>query len=104
MDNPGEAKYGFTKDQIIEGFMKPVKSMGAKYFGIHAFLASNTISNDYYPTLAGDAVPAGGGSEGKRPAATSRSSTCPAAWASPIGRSSRKNDIAAIGAGVQGTV
>jgi len=51
MDNPGEAKYGFTKDQIIEGF-KILKSKGAKYFGIHAFLASNTVSNAYYPKLA----------------------------------------------------
>lgn len=52
MDNPGDAKYGFTKEQIIEGF-RILKEKGVKYFGIHAFLASNTISNDYYPTLAG---------------------------------------------------
>lgn len=52
MDNPGEAKYGFTKEQIIEGFQK-LKGMGAKHFGIHAFLASNTISDSYYPVLAG---------------------------------------------------
>ena len=51
MDNPGDAKYGFTHDQIIEGF-KLLKQKGAKYFGIHAFLASNTVSNDYYPELA----------------------------------------------------
>ena len=51
MDNPGDAKYGFTTDQLYEGFKK-LKEMGAKHFGIHAFLASNTISNDYYPTLA----------------------------------------------------
>ncbi len=51
MDNPGDAKYGFTKEQIIEGF-KVLKAKGAKYFGIHAFLASNTVTNDYYPTLA----------------------------------------------------
>ncbi len=51
MDNPGDAKYGFTKEQIIEGF-KLLKSKGAKKFGIHAFLASNTVTNDYYPTLA----------------------------------------------------
>ena len=49
MDNPGDAKYGFTKEQIIEGF-KILK--GAKRFGIHAFLASNTVTNDYYPELA----------------------------------------------------
>lgn len=51
MDNPGDAKYGFTKEQIIEGF-KILKSKGAKNFGIHAFLASNTVTNDYYPELA----------------------------------------------------
>lgn len=51
MDNPGDAKYGFTKEQMIEGF-RILKEKGVKYFGIHAFLASNTISNEYYPTLA----------------------------------------------------
>ena len=52
MDTPGDSKYGFTREQLFEGFRK-LKSMGAKRFGIHAFLASNTISNDYYPALAG---------------------------------------------------
>lgn len=52
MDNPGDAKYGFTTEQLYEGFQK-LKAMGAQNFGIHAFLASNTISNDYYPELAG---------------------------------------------------
>lgn len=52
MDNPGDAKYGFTTEQLYEGFKK-LKAMGAKRFGIHAFLASNTISNEYYPALAG---------------------------------------------------
>ncbi len=52
MDNPGDAKYGFTRPQLTEGFRK-LKDLGVKQFGIHAFLASNTISNAYYPTLAG---------------------------------------------------
>jgi diaminopimelate decarboxylase len=52
MDNPGDAKYGFMPEQLIEGF-KILKAKGAKRFGIHAFLASNTISNEYYPALAG---------------------------------------------------
>jgi diaminopimelate decarboxylase len=52
MDVPGEAKYGFTREQIIEGF-KILKAKGAKQFGIHAFLASNTQTEDYYPVLAG---------------------------------------------------
>ena len=51
MDNPGDAKYGMTRPQISEAF-KRLKAMGAKHFGIHAFLASNTISNAYYPALA----------------------------------------------------
>ena len=51
MDTPGEAKYGFTHEQLIEGF-KILKQKGAKNFGLHAFLASNTVSNEYYPALA----------------------------------------------------
>ena len=52
MDTPGDAKYGMTRDQMAEAFRR-LKEKGTKYFGIHAFLASNTISNDYYPALAG---------------------------------------------------
>ena len=51
MDNPGDAKYGLTRPQMTEAFRK-LKELGAEEFGIHSFLASNTISNDYYPTLA----------------------------------------------------
>lgn len=52
MDNPGDAKYGMTKEQLIEAISK-LKTMGVKKFGIHSFLASNTVTNEYYPTLAG---------------------------------------------------
>ncbi|QEY33662.1 diaminopimelate decarboxylase [Caproiciproducens galactitolivorans] len=52
MDNPGESKYGFPYDQLKEGFLK-LRSYGAKRFGLHAFLASNTTDDAYYPTLAG---------------------------------------------------
>ena len=52
MDNPGDAKYGMTREQIKEAFIR-LKELGAKNFGIHSFLASNTVSNEYYPTLAG---------------------------------------------------
>ncbi len=52
MDNPGDSKYGMTRDQLFEAF-KILKDKGAKRFGIHAFLASNTVTNEYYPTLAG---------------------------------------------------
>ena len=51
MDNPGDAKYGMTRPQIAEAY-KRLKELGAEEFGIHAFLASNTLSNDYYPALA----------------------------------------------------
>ncbi len=51
MDNPGDAKYGMTTPQLFEAF-KILKSKGVKQFGIHAFLASNTVTNEYYPTLA----------------------------------------------------
>ncbi|MBR4831001.1 MAG: diaminopimelate decarboxylase, partial [Butyrivibrio sp.] len=52
MDNPGDAKYGMTTEQLYEAF-KILKEKGAKRFGIHAFLASNTVTNEYYPKLAG---------------------------------------------------
>lgn len=51
MDNPGDAKYGMTPSQIKEAYVR-LKELGAKKFGIHAFLASNTVSNEYYPELA----------------------------------------------------
>ena len=51
MDNPEESKFGMTKAQLIQGF-KDLKAEGVKNFGIHSFLASNTVTNDYYPELA----------------------------------------------------
>ena len=51
MDNPGDSKYGMTTEQLFEAF-KILKEKGVKHFGIHAFLASNTVTNEYYPTLA----------------------------------------------------
>lgn len=51
MDNPGDAKYGMTTEQMFEAF-RVLKEKGAKHFGIHAFLVSNTVTNDYYPALA----------------------------------------------------
>ena len=51
MDNPGESKYGMTEEQMEKAFLE-LKAAGAEEFGIHAFLASNTVSNDYYPILA----------------------------------------------------
>lgn len=51
MDNPGDAKYGMTKEQVFEA-ARVLKEKGAEEMGIHAFLASNTTTNAYYPTLA----------------------------------------------------
>lgn len=51
MDSPQDAKYGMTRSQMKEAFLK-LKEKGVKHFGIHSFLASNTVTNDYYPTLA----------------------------------------------------
>ena len=51
MDNPGDAKYGMTPEQITDAF-RILKEKGAKKFGIHAFLVSNAVTNDYYPMLA----------------------------------------------------
>ena len=51
MDNPGDAKYGMTREQMTEAY-KILLSKGVKHFGMHAFLASNTVTNDYYPELA----------------------------------------------------
>jgi len=52
MDNPGDSKYGMTKEQLFSAYAQ-LKELGVKKFGLHAFLASNTVTNEYYPTLAG---------------------------------------------------
>ncbi|MDS0524508.1 diaminopimelate decarboxylase [Clostridium sp. SHJSY1] len=51
MDDPGDAKYGLTRAQMTEAFLK-LKELGVEEFGMHSFLASNTVTNDYYPELA----------------------------------------------------
>lgn len=51
MDNPGDSKYGMTTEQIFDAF-RILKEKGVEEFGIHAFLASNTVTNEYYPLLA----------------------------------------------------
>ena len=52
MDNPGDSKYGMTKAQLFDAY-RQLRDKGVKHFGLHAFLASNTVTNDYYPELAG---------------------------------------------------
>ena len=51
MDMPRDAKYGMTEDQMA-GAIRRLMKLGTKHFGIHAFLASNTTQNGYYPELA----------------------------------------------------
>lgn len=51
MDNPGDAKYGMTHEQLLEAYSR-MKEEGVTRFGLHAFLVSNTVTNDYYPALA----------------------------------------------------
>ncbi len=51
MDNPQDAKYGMTEEQLIDA-IKIMMERGVKHFGIHSFLVSNTVTNDYYPMLA----------------------------------------------------
>jgi diaminopimelate decarboxylase len=51
MQGPAEAKYGFTKEQLRAGFLR-LREKGARTFGLHAFLASNTLTHAYYPALA----------------------------------------------------
>ncbi len=52
MDNPGDSKYGMTTEQMFDAY-RILRKKGVKHFGIHAFLASNTVTNEYYPKLAG---------------------------------------------------
>ena len=51
MDNPGDSKYGMTKEQLFDAY-RVLMAKGAEHFGLHAFLASNTVTNEYYPMLA----------------------------------------------------
>lgn len=51
MDTPKDSKYGMTRPQITQAFLK-LKEKGVEHFGIHSFLASNTVTDDYYPKLA----------------------------------------------------
>ena len=51
MDHPAEAKYGMTKEQLLSS-IRVMQQRGVQHFGIHSFLASNTLTNEYYPALA----------------------------------------------------
>ena len=98
MDNPGQAKYGMTRPQLAQAFTR-LRELGAKQFGIHAFLASNTISNEYYPALARLLF--------ETAADVAEETGCPVAFINlsggvgvPYRPDQSANDIAVIGAGV----
>ena len=99
MDNPGEAKFGMTPEQLRAAFRR-LKALGARRFGIHAFLASNTLSNDYYPALARILF--------RLASEVSEETGCPIAFVNlsggvgvPYRPEQQPNDIFAIGEGVR---
>ncbi len=99
MDNPGDSKYGMTRDQLFEAF-RILKEKGAKRFGIHAFLASNTVTNEYYPTLAGQLFELAVELE-KETGADVAFINLSGGVGIPYQPDATGNDIAAIGAGVK---
>ena len=99
MDEPGQAKYGMTRPQLAQAFTR-LRELGAEHFGIHAFLASNTISNEYYPALARLLF--------RTAADVARETGCHVAFIDlsggigvPYRPDQSANDIAAIGEGVR---
>ena len=49
--HPEEAKYGFTREQLFEGY-RMLKAKGVKRFGLHTMVASNELDNDYFVETA----------------------------------------------------
>lgn len=45
--SPEEAKYGFTREQTIEGY-RMLKQKGVERFGLHTMVASNELNPDYF--------------------------------------------------------
>ncbi|MDD4191589.1 MAG: diaminopimelate decarboxylase [Mangrovibacterium sp.] len=50
--NPQESKYGFTREQLFEGY-RMLKEKGVRRFGIHTMVASNELDVDYFIETAG---------------------------------------------------
>jgi len=48
---PEEAKYGFTREQLFEGY-RTVRERGVKRFGLHTMVASNELNPDYFVDTA----------------------------------------------------
>ena len=99
MGNPGEAKYGCTREQLRDG-LRQLKELGAKAFGLHAFLSSNTTDESYYPALAKALLTLGkelAGETGLRFAFVDLSGGI----GIPYRPEDREPDVAAIGEGVR---
>jgi len=99
MGNPGEAKYGCTREQLRDG-LRQLKELGAKAFGLHAFLSSNTTDESYYPALAKTLLSLGkelAGETGLRFAFVDLSGGI----GIPYRPEEREPDVAAIGEGVR---
>ena len=99
MDNPGDSKYGMTKAQIFEAY-RILQKKGVKKFGLHAFLASNTVTNEYYPKLAGEMFALAVELK-KETGADIRFINLSGGVGIPYLPNQEKNDIFAIGKGVQ---
>jgi diaminopimelate decarboxylase len=48
---PEEAKYGFTRDQLLEGY-RVLRDKGVRRFGLHTMIASNELNPDYFADTA----------------------------------------------------
>jgi diaminopimelate decarboxylase len=48
---PEESKYGFTREQLFEGY-EILKKKGVKRFGLHTMVASNELNTDYFVETA----------------------------------------------------
>ena len=99
MDNPGDSKYGMTQEQLFDAY-RILMSKGVKHFGIHAFLASNTVTNEYYPMLAGQLFELAV-SLHKETGADIRFINLSGGVGIPYQPDQEGNDIAAIGEGVR---
>ena len=99
MDNPGDAKYGMTREQLTEAY-KRLMEKGVKHFGLHAFLASNTVTNDYYPELARILFKVAGGLK-EETGASIEFINLSGGVGIPYRPEQPENDIMAIGEGVR---
>ena len=49
--SPQEAKYGFTRDQLFDGY-RQLRDKGVKRFGLHTMVASNELNPEYFVETA----------------------------------------------------